>query len=367
MGQQRGAQRPRQRRAAAHHLGGGGAAANKGAAGGAAVAGAGQVRASDRSAAPRRPPAAHPRLQAPGSQIGGAGRGPKPPGGARFFVEAPLEPLGPSRAPRPFPASRPPFCRSHLVGPAARQAAAARRRRRAQLTRILLGALLVAFLTGTTSYRLHLAMKADQDPDEEPGALSGLRSWLSGGRRSLRQGPSGDELLAMYNGYRDPGAQGVQLHDEWWLIGVLMCAIAVVWQKLWQGHSNAVREDACAQAGHVCGHSPSHGARRCLQRSLHLAPACCAGGATPAALEQQQQDEAIDSSPIHRLVRARRLQPASLRVYDFEQRAWVQQHALTRVSRGREEVPWDCRVASSPAGTVGSVALHPCGVLQAQG
>ncbi|KAI7839494.1 hypothetical protein COHA_006761 [Chlorella ohadii] len=54
------------------------------------------------------------------------------------------------------------------------------------------------------------------------------------------------------------------------------------------------------------------------------------GGATPAALEQQQQDEAIDSSPINRLVRARRLQPASLRVYDFEQHAWVQQHALTR-------------------------------------
>ncbi len=31
-------------------------------------------------------------------------------------------------------------------------------------------------------------------------------------------------------------------------------------------------------------------------------------------------------------MRARRLQPASLRVYDFEQHAWVQQHALTRVS-----------------------------------
>lgn len=171
--------------------------------------------------------------------------------------------------PRPF-ARRALPCRSHLVGPAARQAAAARRRRRAQLSRILLGALLVAFLTGTTSYRLHLAMKADQDPDEEPGALSGLRSWLSGGRRSLRQGPSGDELLATYNGYRDPGAQGVQLHDEWWLIGALMCAIAVVWQKLRQGYSDAVREEAA----HVCGRPPSHGARRCLQRSLDLAPAC---------------------------------------------------------------------------------------------
>jgi hypothetical protein len=180
--------------------------------------------------------------------------------------------------------------RSHLVGPAARQAAAARRRRRAQLSRVLLGALLVAFLTGTTSYRLHLAMKADQDPDEEPGALSGLRSWLSGGRRSLRQGPSGDELLAMYNGYRDPGAQGVQLHNEWWLIG----------------------------------------------------------GATPSALEQQQQDEAIDSSPIHRLVRARRLQPASLRVYDFEQHAWVQQHALTRVRWGGEEAPGALRAGKQP-------------------
>lgn len=213
------------------------------------------------------------------------------------------------------------------MGPAARQTAAARRRRRAQLTRILLGALLVAFLTGTTSYRLHLAMKADHDPDEEPGVLSGLRSWLSGGRRSLRQGPSGDEVLAMYNGYRDPGAQGVQLHDEWWLIGALMCAIAVVWQKLRQGTATTyVRKQGCP---------PSRGARRCLQRSLDLAPACCAGGATPAALEQQQQDEAIDSSPIHQLVRARRLQPASLRVYDFEQRAWVQQHALTRVSWGQ--------------------------------
>ncbi len=121
----------------------------------------------------------------------------------------------PRHPPRALP------CRSHLMGPAARQAAAARRRRRAQLSRVLLGALLVAFLTGTTSYRLHLAMKADQDPDEEPGALSGLRSWLAGGRRSLRQGPSGDELLATYNGYRDPGAQGVQLHQEWWLIGAM--------------------------------------------------------------------------------------------------------------------------------------------------
>lgn len=105
------------------------------------------------------------------------------------------------------------------MGPAARQAAAARRRRRSQLSRVLVVALVVAFLTGTTSYRMHLAIKADQDPDEEPGALSGLRSWLGGGRRSLRQGPSGDELLATYNGYRDPGAQGVQLHQEWWLIG----------------------------------------------------------------------------------------------------------------------------------------------------
>lgn len=57
-----------------------------------------------------------------------------------------------------------------------------------------------------------------------------------------------------------------------------------------------------------------------------------AGGASPVAQEQQQQDEAIDSSPLAGLLHPRRLQPAALRVFDFAEKKWIG-HSLTRVSR----------------------------------
>ena len=74
------------------------------------------------------------------------------------------------------------------------------------------------------------------------------------------------------------------------------------------------------------------------------------------ALEQQQQDEAIDGSVLAGLVRPRRLQPAAMRVYDLAERQWTT-HQLTRVSErlrgGRCQCKWllqaACRTASLPA------------------
>lgn len=113
------------------------------------------------------------------------------------------------------PSRRPALSLRRPVGPAARQQAVARRRNRTLLTRLLAAALLVAVLTGFSSLRMHDVIRGEQ---QAGGESSGLRGWLSGGRRSLRErrgSLDGDFTLRL----RDPGAQGVLLHDEWWLIG----------------------------------------------------------------------------------------------------------------------------------------------------
>lgn len=141
-------------------------------------------------------------------------------------------------------------CRMH-PSPAARSAAATCRRRRSQLSQLLAAALVVAMLSGTTSYRMHMAEHRDGDDwaggagsssssggvewhasSSRSGPLAGLRSWLAGSssasRRSLREGPPGLDAvsLAVPRTPRpvasvDPGldAAGAHQFDRWWMLG----------------------------------------------------------------------------------------------------------------------------------------------------
>lgn len=127
---------------------------------------------------------------------------------------------------------------------AQQQKRAVRKRHRGHLTGLVSAALLVAFLTGTTSYRMHLAMRSEQQLDadtadlahdawaaqgaSDSGALAGLRSWLAGGRgrRNLREGLAASgagtdrgRAAALQGSDRDAGALGVQLYNHWWMLG----------------------------------------------------------------------------------------------------------------------------------------------------
>lgn len=154
--------------------------------------------------------------------------------------------VGSPRVPAAHSSALSRLCRP--FGPVARHTAATRRRRRSMLSRLLAAALLVVALSGTTSYRMHLAEHAGEDWDSEPdggwdsegggaatrlGPLSGLRSWLAGarsaGRRSLREGPPGLSSLSLATpravqraaGSADPGATAAGAHqfERWWFIG----------------------------------------------------------------------------------------------------------------------------------------------------
>ncbi|KAI3432671.1 hypothetical protein D9Q98_004215 [Chlorella vulgaris] len=187
---------------------------------------------------------------------------------------------------------------------AQQQKRAARKRHRGRLTGLVSAALLVAFLTGTTSYRMHLAMRSEQQLDadtadlahdtwagqgaSDSGALAGLRSWLAGGRgrRNLREGLAASgagtdrgRAAALQGSDRDAGALGVQLYNHWWMLG---------------GDGMLMQPQAEGEQG--------------------------LGG----------------DGPMQRLLRQRRLQPsAAVRVYDFDAKSWVP-HNLTRFP---QEVP----------------------------
>ena len=104
---------------------------------------------------------------------------------------------------------------------------AARRRRQAHLVRVLAFAAVVAFFTGTTAFHMREAVRAGEarPAPSQDDAFIGLRGWLAGEtsrRRSLAERwPGAAELAArgLDTSLRDPGAQGVQLYGQWWLIG----------------------------------------------------------------------------------------------------------------------------------------------------
>lgn len=118
-----------------------------------------------------------------------------------------------------------------------------RRPRCTLVTQFLAAALLVAFATVSTSYRMHVAMRGEQVGTgtgegvaaDAGGALAGLRRWFSrspgAARRSLREGTSLGQ-----NG--DGIAYGTQIYDHWWLLGVDLAALQQ--EGLGQQHSSAV-------------------------------------------------------------------------------------------------------------------------------
>lgn len=101
-----------------------------------------------------------------------------------------------------------------------RTAVAARRRRQALLWRLLAAAAVLAVFTGSSSYRMHAAMQGGVASADDADDRHGWRRWLAGShssRRSLRERPL--PLLPGQPRLRDPGAQGTQLYEQWWIIG----------------------------------------------------------------------------------------------------------------------------------------------------
>jgi hypothetical protein len=155
----------------------------------------------------------------------------------------------------------------------------ARKRRRGQLARLLFGALVVAFLTGSTSHRMHLAMKTEQqegggsagEGSGSSSALAGLRSWLSAGaseRRSLREGgPAGSAAQQPTGG--GAGARAVQIYDHWWMLGGCRPPVC-------PGVCVAAAASA-ADASAVCPHVLSGAARRSRQPAAAPGPPCLLG------------------------------------------------------------------------------------------
>jgi hypothetical protein len=106
-----------------------------------------------------------------------------------------------------------------------------RRSDRGPLLILLCAALLVAFLTGSTSYRMNLVMRHEQQAAAGKGStefeaadaatLDGLRGWFLGGpsRRGLREGGAAASSDGLRARNRDAGALSVQLYQQWWLLG----------------------------------------------------------------------------------------------------------------------------------------------------